>query len=154
MGSKTELRLFRGSSRTDATSLLLRAVVGPIFMAQGWRKCLSPRDAPHGLAVLQGTLRKNHWPYPELLASMTGATELVCGCAVLLGWRTRVATVPLLGILSVAIAQVKWPEGFIGGWDWPYAVAGSVGALALMGSGQISVDELMCQWHRRGRASL
>ena len=46
-----------------------------------------------------------------------GATEIVCGIAILFGAWFRVAIFPLLVVISVAIARTNWPmlrsQGFL-----------------------------------------
>ena len=126
--------------REDLTALVLRAVVGSIFVAQGWRKSLSRIDAPHGRAALKETLERNGWPAADQLPRTTGVVELTCGTAVIVGLKTRLALIPLLGILGVAIAHVKWSDGFLGGWDWPYSVAGAAVASMVLGEGRFSAE--------------
>jgi putative oxidoreductase len=77
---------------------------------------------------------------PERLALLVSAAELVGGIALLLGAFTRLATLPLAGILLVAIAGFKFRAGFLGGWDWPLSVLTLLIAIALLGPGAISVD--------------
>src|SRR3990167_7394614 len=48
-------------------------------------------------------------PMPELLGPFVGAFEIVCGSLVLLGLLTRLAVIPLLVIMAVALTTTKWP---------------------------------------------
>ena len=53
-------------------------------------------------------------PYPELQAPFVGATELVCGALLMIGLATRIASIPLIITMCVALATaVEW-EGVMG----------------------------------------
>ncbi len=124
----------------DVVALLVRLVVGAIFVAQGYIKLLRPPDAPHGRANLEAMIRGRGIPAPRELAILVSALELVCGVAVAAGFLTRLAIVPLVVILVVAIAGFKLRNGFVGGWDWPLSVLTLLAVIALLGAGAWSVD--------------
>lgn len=126
-----------------AAALVLRLVGGTIFVVQGWRKVFEPVDAPHGRANLEALIARRSLPRPDLLALAVGLTELLGGAALLAGFMTRLATVPLAVVLLVAIAGYKWQQGFLGGWDWPFSVLGIVVAIALLGAGPLSLDAML-----------
>jgi uncharacterized membrane protein YphA (DoxX/SURF4 family) len=48
-------------------------------------------------------------PSPESLAPFVGTFEIVCGALVLLGLLTRLAAIPLLTIMGVALYTTKLP---------------------------------------------
>jgi putative oxidoreductase len=48
------------------------------------------------------------------MAPSVGAVEIVCGSRPVLGLLSRLATVPLLSAISVAIASAKLPKLFAG----------------------------------------
>lgn len=127
----------------DLAALVLRLVIGGIFIAQGWRKVMAPADAPHGRGNLQRMIESGGFPAASLLALAVGAAELGCGVLVLIGLLTRLAVLPLIGIMLVAIVRFKWKAGFLGGWDWPLSVLGGCVALLLIGGGRFSVDHLL-----------
>ena len=116
-------------------------MVGAVFLSEGIQKCLFPDQ----LGV--GRFLKIGLPMPELLGSFVGTFEIVCGSLVLLGLLTRLAVVPLLVIMAVALATTKWPilldQGF---WsmaheartDWAMTL-GSL-FLLLVGGGPWSID--------------
>ena len=90
---------------TEATrwTLLIRLAVGCIFLSEGIQKFLFPRD------VGAGRFERIGLPSPELLGPFVGGVEIVCGTLVLLGLLTRLAAVPLVIIMSVAIISTKVP---------------------------------------------
>ena len=48
-------------------------------------------------------------PYPELMGPFVGVTEILCGVLIVLGLFTRLAAIPLIVIMIVAIASTKIP---------------------------------------------
>jgi len=77
--------------------------VGLIFLTQGILKYIDPN-----MGVNRFT--KIGFPHPYFTAHFVGAFEIVCGLLVSIGLFTRVAAVPLLMIISTAIATTKLPE--------------------------------------------
>jgi uncharacterized membrane protein YphA (DoxX/SURF4 family) len=138
-----EQRVFRRVLATNApgAALLIRVMVGAVFVSEGVQKFLFADQ----LGV--GRFTKIGLPSPELLAPFVGTTEIICGSLVLLGLVTRLAALPLLAIMSVALATTKWPillnQGF---WaaaheartDWSMFLGALF--LLLLGAGPWSVD--------------
>lgn len=83
--------------------VVLRLAVGLIFATQGFLKYADPK---------MGVLRfaRIGFPAPLFTAHFVGAFEMACGVLVLLGLWTRIASVPLLIVISTAIATTKIPE--------------------------------------------
>ena len=135
------------SSRAPAAVALIRLMVGAVFLSEGVQKFLFPDQ------LGAGRFAKIGLPAPEMLGPLVGSFEIVCGTLVLLGLATRLAAIPLLVIMSVAIVTTKLPmlaeRGF---WvmaheartDW----AMFLGALFLLivGAGPWSAD---ARWARR-----
>ena len=63
------------------------------------------------------------FPYPYFTAHFVGTIEIVCGLLVLLGFRTRLASIPLLIIISTAIISTKVPELFHANQGFWYMVS-------------------------------
>jgi uncharacterized membrane protein YphA (DoxX/SURF4 family) len=91
--------------RTDgaAATLLLRIVVGGIFLSEGIQKFLDP------LALGAGRFARIGIPSPEVMGPLVGAVEIVGGTMLLLGLLTRAACIPLLISMTVAIVSTKGP---------------------------------------------
>jgi uncharacterized membrane protein YphA (DoxX/SURF4 family) len=121
--------------------VLVRLMVGAVFLSEGVQKFLFPDQ----LGV--GRFLKIGLPMPELLGPFVGTFEIVCGSLVLLGLLTRLAVIPLLVIMAVALTTTKWPmlaaQGF---WymaheartDWSMSL-GSL-FLLIVGAGRWSLD--------------
>ncbi len=97
--------LFRRSleTQTSAASSLVRLVVGGTFLSEGIQKFLFPA------ALGVGRFAKIGIPSPQIMAPLVGCFEIVCGALVILGLFTRFAAIPLLVIISTAIATTKIP---------------------------------------------
>ena len=95
---------------------LIRLAVGLIFFTQGILKYIDPN-----LGVVR--FAKIGLPHPYFTAHFVGAFEIGCGLLVLAGLRTRLAAVPLLIIISTAIATTKIPELFRANQGFWYMVS-------------------------------
>jgi len=83
--------------------ILIRLLVGWVFVAEGIQKFLFP------VALGWGRFAKIGLPDPHMLAPFVGVVEIVCGALVILGLWTRAACVPLLVVIGVAIWTTKIP---------------------------------------------
>lgn len=83
------------------TTILIRLMVGAVFLSEGIQKFLFP--AIRGA----GRFDKIGLPSPDFLGSFVGAFEIVCGIFILIGLLTRLASIPTLVIMFVALATTK-----------------------------------------------
>lgn len=83
------------------TTIIIRLIVGLVFLSEGIQKFLFP--AIRGA----GRFEKISLPSPEFLGSFVGTFEILCGALILLGLFTRLASIPLIVIMFVAIATTK-----------------------------------------------
>jgi putative oxidoreductase len=83
--------------------VLVRLMAGAVFLSEGIQKFLFPDQLGAGRFLRIGL------PVPELLAPFVGMSEIVCGTLVLIGLVTRLATLPLLVIMVVALTTTKFP---------------------------------------------
>ena len=86
-----------------ASVLLVRVMVGAIFVSEGLQKFLFPDALGIGRFTQIGI------PFPAVMAPFVGAVEIGCGVLVLFGLFTRLAVVPLLAVMGVAISTTKIP---------------------------------------------
>ena len=93
-------------------NVLIRFVVGGVFLTEGILKFLEPD------ALGAGRFANIGLPHPDFLGPFVGAVETVCGAMVILGLLTRLAALPLFIVICVAIFTTKIPvllgHGFLG----------------------------------------
>ncbi len=119
---------------------LLRATMGAVFVAHGWPKVFRGADTGHGPRRTENLLRSKGVPFPAVSALLAGYVETICGLLLFAGLLTRVAVIPLILILILAIPMVKWKQGFVDGWDWPFTLIIVGVVLLVLGPGQVSID--------------
>lgn len=83
--------------------ILIRLLVGWVFVSEGIQKFLF-RDA-----LGAGRFERIGIPAPHVMAPFVGVIEIVCGLIIVLGVMTRLAAIPLLIDMAVAIISTKIP---------------------------------------------
>lgn len=93
-------------------SILIRVSLAGVFVPEGLQKLIFPEILGAGRFTRIGL------PAPELLGPFVGVVELVCGVLLLLGLASRLAALPLIVTMLVAIFTTKIPillgTGFLG----------------------------------------
>ena len=124
-----------------AAVILIRLLVGAVFLSEGIQKFLFPDALGAGRFVKLGI------PALEFFGPFVGAVEVTCGALVLFGLATRLAAVPLLAVISVAIATTKlstlvqdgfWKTAHDGRTDWSMLLG--LLFLLVVGGGRWSLD--------------
>jgi len=139
------------NSSAPAATLLVRLLVGGVFFLEGVKKFLFVAQWGAGRFARIGI------PYPGFTGSFVGVVEIVCGFLLLLGLLTRLAAVPLIIDISVAIASTKIPILLRAGF-WPmeaeartdYSMLLGLIFLLLVGAGGWSLDARLASTQRRG----
>jgi putative oxidoreductase len=90
-------------SNAPAATLLIRLLVGGVFFLEGVKKFLFAEQWGAGRFARIGI------PAPQIMGPFVGVVEIVCGFLLLVGLMTRLASIPLLIDISVAIASTKIP---------------------------------------------
>src|SRR5271168_200809 len=86
---------------TAKAVVLIRILVGWVFLSEGIQKFLFPDSLGVGRFVKIGI------PWPQFMAPFVGVVEIVCGALLLIGFLARLATVPLLIDIAVALYSTK-----------------------------------------------
>jgi putative oxidoreductase len=136
-------------------ALALRVVVGYGFMAHGFAKLSRGPDA------FAATLHALGVPMPDVMAWSTIVVELLGGFAVLVGAFVWLASIPMIVVMLVAMLTVHLRYGFSSikltavtatgpqfgppGYEVNLLYIACLVALALGGSGPLSVDALLHQ---------
>jgi len=90
-------------SEAPPAVILMRLMVGGVFLSEGIQKFLEP--ATRGA----GRFEKIGIPWPEVCGPFVGLIEIVCGVLLLVGLATRLASLPLIITMLVAIVSTKIP---------------------------------------------
>ena len=92
------------ATRAPGWSILVRLIVGlVVFFPEGIQKLVFPEILGAGRFANIGI------PFPELMGPFVGAVETICGALIILGLFTRLAAIPLVVIMIVAIVSTKIP---------------------------------------------
>ena len=102
------------STGAPATTILIRLMVGAVFLSEGIQKFLFSE------ALGAGRFAKIGIPYPQIMAPFVGVVEIGCGTLLILGLLTRLAAIPLMIDISVAILSTKIPI-LLGHGFWMFA---------------------------------
>jgi len=146
------------NTQAPASTVLVRFLVGAVFLSEGLQKFLFVNELGVGRFVKIGI------PAPEVMAPFVGVVEIAAGLLVILGLLTRLAAVVLLINISVAILSTKvpillgrgvWlfsaPKGAVGFWAMAHEARTDfcmwLGCLFLMivGAGRLSCDALFSE---------
>ena len=110
------LQFLRRPTESSRSILLVRIAVGLIFFTQGILKYIDPN-----MGVVRFT--RIGFPHPYFTAHFVGTFEALCGLLVLLGLWTRLVSIPLLIVITTAIATTKVPELFRANQGFWYMVS-------------------------------
>ena len=91
-------------TRAQGWTILVRLMVGlVVFLPEGIQKLVFPEILGARRFANIGI------PYPEVMGPFVGSVEVVCGTLIILGLLTRLAAIPLIIIMIVAIVSTKLP---------------------------------------------
>jgi putative oxidoreductase len=116
-----------------------RVTVGWVFLQSGWGKL-------HNLEGVVRFFASLGIPAPELQAPLVAWTEFLCGALLLAGLLTRVAVLPLVVVMTVALPtalreRIGGAADLFGLSEFCYVVL--MLGLAVYGGGPLSVDALV-----------
>jgi uncharacterized membrane protein YphA (DoxX/SURF4 family) len=127
--------------------LLVRIAVGLIFFTQGILKYIDPN-----MGVVRFT--RIGFSHPYFTAHFVGTFEVVCGVLLFLGLWTRLVSIPLLIVITTAIATTKIPELFRANQGFWYMVSDARTDFAMfcclvflisVGGGSWSLDAMLAR---------
>ena len=128
------------TKKLDPVALLVaRLTVGVLFVSTGWGKV-------HNLAKVTSYFAELGIPMPGFNAVLASYTELLCGSLLVIGLASRLAAIPLVITMTVALLTAlrdrihDLPDLF-GQVEWTYIVI--LLAVAVFGPGAVSVDALV-----------
>jgi uncharacterized membrane protein YphA (DoxX/SURF4 family) len=112
--------------RSNLPMLLVRVIVGVVFLTEGILKYMYPEELGAGRFAHIG------FPFPHILAPVVGAVEIAAGGAVLLNVYAGDAAVLLLCVIITALATTKVPI-LLGHGYWHFGVPKGVAHTGLFG---------------------
>jgi putative oxidoreductase len=128
---------------TDLALLILRVGSGLIFIPHGYPKMTGGGgDEKGGHAHLTQSLAQMGLPLPYAFAALVGAIEFFGGLLLILGLQTQWASLALVFVMLVATGRVLVQRGFVGNADFPFSLLVATLALALLGGGTLSVEQV------------
>jgi putative oxidoreductase len=115
---------------------LARLTLGVVFMGTGWGKL-------HNLEKVTGFFTELGIPAPGFSAVLASSAELICGALLLCGLLSRLAAIPLIVVMTVAILTAKIDNlhgisDLLGFEEWTYIVLALW--IAVAGPGPLSLD--------------
>jgi putative oxidoreductase len=129
------------NTNAPRATILIRLLVGGVFLSEGIQKFLFPAALGVGRFIKIGI------PSPQFFAPFVGIVEIVCGALLIVGFLTRLAAIPLIIDICVAIITTKIPMlSRAGFWSTAheartdYCMLLGLIFLLLVGSGPFSID--------------
>ena len=132
------------TSEPHSTTILIRLMVGFVFLSEGIQKFIFPE------VLGAARFEKIGLPQPDVLEYLVGSFEALCGLFVLIGLFTRLAVIPLIIIMIVAIGTTKitilqkdgfWEMLHASRTDWSMLL-GCI-FLLITGAGRWSLDKIL-----------
>jgi len=126
------------ASMAPITDLLIRVVVGVMFLMHVWGKFSA------GAARVAGGFGNNYGlPMPELFAYTAMGLELVGGLCLIIGLFTRDVAAALAVEMGIALIVAHLPKGYAagaGGYEYVLLIGVCLLMIAMRGGGRYSVD--------------
>lgn len=151
--------LINGKNYRQVAPLFLRLAIGFGFMAHGWAKL---SRGPAGFAKLLTVL---HVPFPNVMAWLSIATEVIGGAAIFIGALVSLAAIPLICTMLVAMFTIHIHYGYsavktIGltpqgplfgppGYEINLLYIAGLIALIISGAGRFSLDAVLAKKHKK-----
>jgi len=147
MSSSTYARSTNFSRRVDTGLLILRIVIGIVFLVHGWQKVFV-----FGLAGVSGAFGQMGAPLPTITGPLAAIVELLAGGALVIGLLTRLAAFGLAVDMLGAILIVHLKGGFFmpNGYEFALTLLAANVAIAIAGAGYYSIDRVIAE-RRAGR---
>ena len=125
-----------GAGGAPPATLFVRVIVGSVFITSGAVKFVYSNQGV-------GRFTKLGIPAPSVLAPFVGAVEIVAGILCVIGLLTRLAAIPLIIDMLVAVASSKLPL-LTGVGPEPVAAAPQTGFWAFAYQARLDLTMLLC----------
>ena len=126
---------------------LARLTLAVVFIGTGWGKL-------HSLEKVTEFFVQLHIPAASFSAALVATTELVCGALLLVGLLARLAAIPLIATMCVALATARSGDidrirDLFGLQEFDYLVL--LVWIVIAGAGTLSADHALARQLSRGR---
>ena len=147
MSSSTYARSTNFSRRVDTGLLILRIVIGIVFLMHGGQKLFV-----YGFAGVTGAFGQMGAPMPAITGPLAAIVEFLAGGALVIGLLTRLAALGLAIDMLGAIILVHYKGGFFlpTGYEFALTLLAANVAIAIAGAGYYSLDRVIAD-RRAGR---
>lgn len=125
----------------DWASLVLRLGLGIMFTAHGLQMALGMFGGP-GVKGFSEMLSKMGFTHPVIWSALACYSALIGGICLILGLCTRIAIIPLIIFMVVAVAAVHISKGFFissGGYEYNFIIICALVALFILGGGKFGI---------------
>lgn len=135
-----------GESNAPTSTVLVRLITGYVFFVEGIQKYLYPDTLGIGRFIKIGI------PWPHVMIHVSAGAEIICGFLLIVGLFTRLACIPLIINITVAIISTKvimfvqkgfWPAVHESRLDFTMLLC--LIFLLLVGAGAASLDQKLIQ---------
>jgi putative oxidoreductase len=130
--------MFRGAN-AGLGLLILRVVLGIVFLMHGLGKLVGPPFAGGGIDGTIAFFTQIGIPMPNLAAWGVGLAETLGGAALILGAAAPIAALVLAVDMAVAILKVTLAKGFMGGYEFELTLLAGLLCVFFAGPGILSV---------------
>ncbi len=122
---------------TDAGLLVLRVILGAVFIMHGGQKLFVI-----GLPAVARMMYGLGIPLPNVAAVVVTLVEFVGGALIIIGLFARVAAALIAVDMLVAVVKVHLPNGFFlpRGFEFPLTLLCVAVTVVMLGAGRWSVD--------------
>lgn len=125
----------------DFALLLLRCVLGVVFVARGYQRWFGD-----GMRASARELAAAGVPQPQFSAYVAGTVELLGGTFLIIGLLTTITAGMLAIMVLFAGYFVHLPQGFFaeqGGVEYPLVLAAALFMIVVFGTGRASLDGVL-----------
>ena len=116
---------------------IIRVAIGLTFILHGGQKLFT-----HKIDKVTVMMKANGLPWPRLSAILVATAEFFGGIALVAGFYTRVAAIPLTFTMIVALLAVKLKGGYFlpDGYEYVLLLLAGCVALIFTGSGALALN--------------
>ncbi|MFL5560157.1 MAG: DoxX family protein [Gemmatimonadaceae bacterium] len=130
------------SRRVDTGLLILRIVIGIVFLMHGGQKLFV-----FGFSGVSGAFGQMGIPMPGITGPLAAIVEFLAGGALVIGLLTRLAALGLAIDMAGALLMVHLKGGFFlpNGYEFALTLFGANVAIAIAGAGYYSLDRIIAE---------